>query len=113
VSRGNLTRDPHHPLAETNYVRNMNKLSITVNGVKLDSRRVLNVYRVVRDKQPYVQMIESDSQGKIVTGEDGKLATYDVSGDIVVTGVPDHCACWRNRTTPDWWTRIDRHRGAW
>ena len=108
----NLTRDPFHELAGSTYCQNMNKLTIKVDGVKLDSKLVLNVYRVTHNRKPYVQMMRLDDQGKILSN-DGKPVTDDFEGEIELTGVPSRCGCWKGRRVANWWNRISDRPNSW
>ena len=109
----NLTRDPFHPNVASNYVRNMNELKIYVGGELMNSRRILNVNRLVFGKEPHVQRILEDSEGNIRLSSKGKLLIEDVFGPVVIQGIPDHCGCWTGRQVADWHKRIDRDMGAW
>jgi len=114
----NLTRDPFHRNTG-GYTKNMNKLTITVDGVELDSKRVLNVYLTsLSEKPPRVEMISEDKDGNILTevNEHGREvpSTYDVIGDdIHVEGKPSHCGCWGSRQVEEWWRYIKPGGRSW
>ena len=114
----NLTRDPFHPMVGS-YTKNMNKLTIKVDGEQVNSKDVLNVYRTSRsERPPRVEMMLRDESGKVITTFDEEQereipATFDLVGEITVQGTAKHCGCYKKRKIEKWWERITGNVGSW
>lgn len=110
---GDLTRDPFHKRVGSIYCKNFHQLTISVNGNKLDSQFICNVYRSPHGRKPYVQMFLLDDNGKIQEGADGQPVLYDVEGEIEILGRPGTCGCWRGKRIAQWWHKLNERRSGW
>ena len=108
----NLTRDPFHLLVSTNYCKNFHQLDVSVDGVPIDSRSLVNVYRKAHERGPYVEVFLFGEDNRIVE-QDGKPVTKQIVGDVKVVGTPKTCGCWRGRRVKRWWERINRGLKGW
>ena len=112
---GNLTRDPFRAEKGGNisYCKNMNKLKVEVDGKQLDSQFICNVYRTAHDRKPYCQVFQLGDDGKILE-YGGQPVKVDVEGDIVITGSPRTCGCWRGKRVRNWWRNLNHpYRAGW